>query len=415
MKSSSSNFAQKQFLEFDEAQKVVKELGIQNGNQYKILYKAGKLPGMPSHPGEFYSKEYKPGKMPFKEAREIVHKLNIKGYQEYKKTKLPTGIPKTPHKAYEKDGWIDWFDWLGKPGKRYQSSKIPYKEAQTLVRKLGIKKSTDYHKLKKQRKLPNELPFSPEITYIKQGWIDWYDYLGVGKTTQRNLLPIEEAKKIVKKLKLIEWKDYKKAYENNKLPKGLPFSPKKSYEKLGYKDWDDFVGNIKIPFEEAKKIVKKYKIKSSMQYFKYLRSNKLPKGMSYDPHRTYKEWIDWFDFCGKEKKHYVDYEEAKNIARKLKIKTFEQYRKCIRAGKLEGLPFSPDQHYRGKGWQYWYVFLGTKPSPNKVRVRYDFDEAKVIARKLKIKNRNDYVKLYQSSKLPKGMPANPDVHYRRKF
>jgi len=223
----SSNFAQKQFLEYEEATKIVQSFGIVNRNQYKKLFNAGKFPkGMPSHPDEFYSKEYKPGKIPFEEARKIAREMKLERTEDYleiaRKGKLPPGTPSTPNMVYKDEGWIDWYDYLG-------TGMLPFEEAKKLVRKLGIKNSSEYKKLKKQKKLPKELPQGPEVTYKKQGWIDWYDYLGTGRTTQKNLLPFKEAKEVSQKLKIKNRSDYVKRYRAKKLPKGMPSDPHKVY------------------------------------------------------------------------------------------------------------------------------------------------------------------------------------------
>jgi len=298
-----------------------------------------------------------------------------------------------------------------------QKNLLPLTEAKKFVQKLGIKNCREFRNAYKEGRFPDGIPYEPNTTYKNQGWIDWFEFLGMGKTTQKNLLPLAEAKKIVQKLGIIFWRDYKKAYTNHngytkhKLPNGMPFSPQKSYENQGWKSWDDFVGNKETDFREAKKIVKKLGIKSSMQYKEYFKLKKLPKEMSAEPARTYKNkgWTNWFEFLGKKVINYFSYEEAKKIAQKLGIKTSVQYLQYYRLNKLpEGMPMSPHNSFKDKGWTYWNYFLGTR----EYRWVLSFDEAKKIAQEYGIKSAQQYRKYYDLGKFPFGMPRQPNVVFR---
>ena len=53
----------------------------------------------------------------FKDAKEVVKKLNIKSNKEWRifiknKDKIYKNIPNSPDKFYKSE-WIDWYDWLG--------------------------------------------------------------------------------------------------------------------------------------------------------------------------------------------------------------------------------------------------------------------------------------------------------------
>jgi hypothetical protein len=50
------------------------------------------------------------------EAREFVHKLelkSIKEWQKYIESDIPSNIPKKPREIYKEQGWISILDWLG--------------------------------------------------------------------------------------------------------------------------------------------------------------------------------------------------------------------------------------------------------------------------------------------------------------
>ena len=58
-------------------------------------------------------------KVSYDEARNFVMTLNISSAKRYlnwaKTDQRPSKIPASPDKVYKNKGWIDWYDWLGKP------------------------------------------------------------------------------------------------------------------------------------------------------------------------------------------------------------------------------------------------------------------------------------------------------------
>jgi hypothetical protein len=59
-------------------------------------------------------KEYQP----FQNARSFIHSLKLKNNKEWRlycaSGAKPSDIPASPEKTYKHQGWIDWYDWLGK-------------------------------------------------------------------------------------------------------------------------------------------------------------------------------------------------------------------------------------------------------------------------------------------------------------
>ena len=56
--------------------------------------------------------------LPFEEARKFVRFLKLKSSREWRQScksgKIPNNIPSSVNKIYKDQGWIDWYDWLGK-------------------------------------------------------------------------------------------------------------------------------------------------------------------------------------------------------------------------------------------------------------------------------------------------------------
>ena len=81
----------------------------------------------------------------FEEARAYVKSLKLKGLREWnewcKSEIRPKNIPSHPRMVYKGNGWIDLGDWLGTGNIRCGTQKwMPFEEARTYARSLGIKK-----------------------------------------------------------------------------------------------------------------------------------------------------------------------------------------------------------------------------------------------------------------------------------
>ena len=60
----------------------------------------------------------------------------------------------------------------------------------------------------------------------------------------------------------------------------------------------------KVEYEEAKKIIREFRIKSSVTWREFVKSDKMPKIIPANPDRGYKNkgWKGWADFLGKVEK-----------------------------------------------------------------------------------------------------------------
>ena len=80
-------------------------------------------------------------------------------------------IPSKPGKVYKDEGWTGWPDFLG-------TEWVTLAEAKEIVRRKGIKTSTEFHKRRKTDLELQLIPSTPNIAYKDEGWISWYDFLG---------------------------------------------------------------------------------------------------------------------------------------------------------------------------------------------------------------------------------------------
>ena len=116
----------------------------------------------------------------------------------------------------------------------------------------------------------------------------------------------EEAKKYVQSLKLKNNKDWLKQRKLKTFPLDIPKAPNQIYGKK-YEGSGIFLGtglfsNQRrkwLSYQVAKKNIKKLKIKSRNEWYKYTKSTEFQKNIPVNPYRNYKkEWKGWPDFLG---------------------------------------------------------------------------------------------------------------------
>jgi hypothetical protein len=104
-------------------------------------------------------------------------------WQEYCKSGCkPADIPANPHATYKNEGWISYGDWLG-TGRIANQNKIytTFVEAREFVHKLNLKSQRQYFNYCKNSNKPDNIPRAPHKSYKNKGWISWPDWLGTNK------------------------------------------------------------------------------------------------------------------------------------------------------------------------------------------------------------------------------------------
>ncbi len=249
---------------------------------------------------------------------------------------------------------------------------VEFREAREHVKSLGIKGQKEYHELRKSGQIPHSLPSAPYKTYKGKGWKGWSDFLGTGNiaTINREFLPFEEAREFVRSLGFKgqkEWQEYSKSGQR---PHNIPSAPHATYKGKGWKDIGDWLGNRTrreyLPFEEAREFARSLILKNLREWKKYSKSGQRPRYISSAPDLTYKGkgWKGWGDFLGTGNvatfnKKIRPFEEAREFVRSLGIKNWESWREYSKSGqKPHDIPSVPNRTYKGKGWKGWGDFLG---------------------------------------------------------
>jgi hypothetical protein len=257
----------------------------------------------------------------------------------------------------------------------------------------------------------------------------------------KKIVSYEEAIELIKKLNIKETgekaeKEYERRYKE--IP-GLPSNPNHTYRNKGWIGWPEFLSKERLrakreisiaSYEKAVELVKNLAITATgneavREYEK--KCEELPE-LPKNPRKTYKGkgWIGWPEFIGQKRQiekrevPIVTYEEAIELANKLNIKSRggkaqREYQKKYK--ETPGLPCSPNEIYKDKGWIGWPEFLGQKRIKEKRELPIiPYEEAIELVKKLNITatgegSHREYKKRYKE--MP-GLPSNPRQSYKNK-
>lgn len=397
------------YCSYDNAKEAARKIGIKSESKYRESYRED--PRLPSKPYSIYKNkgwtnwyDFFGTEMPnfyrtYNEAKNATQKLVIKSNVEYKKRyKEDLRLPSQPDRTYDKNGWVDWYDYL----ETIAPNNYPtYFEAQNAVQKLQIKSYASY---KKRHNENPRLPYSPQKTYKNKGWVTFLEFLGINTII---IYPnYDEAKQAVLKLNITSEKEYRiRCKEDVRLPS----TPARYYNNKGWIDNYDFFNKSRpdayLTYGEAKKAVRILSIKTRTEYNKrYKEAPKLPSSPEY----IYKGigWIDYYNFLGvKAPIYYETFEEAKKAVIKLGVISRKEYIEQKRYREDPKLPSQPSTYYKNIGWTKWDEFI--------IICYLTYEEANEAVQKLGVKTRTDYIK-YKRYKEDALLPSNPEKRYNKK-
>lgn len=269
-----------------------------------------------------------------------------------------------------------------------------WQEAAVAAQKLGVSSKRDYLSSYKR---DSKLPARPDTTYLDfPGW-----NLFFGRPTKEFYLTWEEASRAAKALGLALRDDYKNRYG---LDPKLPANPKAMYED--FPGWPAFLRgmspkNFYPTWQEASEVAVSLGICSAEQYknpeFRQ-RDPRLPG----KPERLYSDFPGWTVFLKREKREfYPNWQAAAEAAKKLEIKSFEEYRVRYKEDAL--LPLGLRRVYGDYPGDTTFFSRQTN------KHYADWEEAAAAAKKLGIKSRQEYRAYYKKD--PK-LPSSPETKYK---
>jgi hypothetical protein len=311
----------------------------------------------------------------------------------------PDNIPVEPSRIYKNDGWKNWGDWFGTGViATYSRKYILFEDAREFVHGLGLKSAGEWFQLCKgllpeKGVKPDNIPANPQRRYKNDGWKNLGDWLGTGviATSRREYIPFEDAREFVHGLGLKsagEWFQFCKGLlpEKGVKPDNIPAIPYKVYKNDVWKNWGDWLGTGAVadqfreflPFEEARDFVHSLQLKNQNEWTRFCKGLLPEKGVRPDdiptnPQRAYRNqgWKNCGDWLGTgavaaRLKAYQPFEEAREFARGLQLKSEDEWKKFCKGlipekGTLpRDIPMTPRQVYMNKGWKGMGDWLGKK-------------------------------------------------------
>jgi superfamily II DNA or RNA helicase len=243
------------------------------------------------------------------------------------------------------------------------------------------------------------------------------------KLSQFNWMPFEEAKEFITGLQIKSSSEFTKLWRQGKLPNNIPSKPRNAYKNEGFISMPNFLGyDTKfqdwMSFEEAREHVRKLGLTSTAKWFEYSKTKNKPVDIPSDPKTVYRNdgWENWGDWLGtysiaKKEIEFVSYEDAKKYARNLNLKTVEEWY-SLKLKRPNNIPSAPQKTYENKGWQGWGDFLGLKNYRGNNIEWLPFDIAREKIRKVGLKTVNDWYEYARSEDLDIRIPRAPEVAYK---
>ena len=116
-------------------------------------------------------------------------------------------------------------------------------------------------------------------------------------------------------------------------------------------------------------------------------------------------------------KKFLSFKEARKFVCSLKLKNQSDWREYTKSGKKPAdIPSDPNVVYKNKGWKNLGDWLGTGNLSAKERSKgyRSFENARKFARKLGLKNREEWFRYCKSGKKPDDIPIDSRV-YKKEF
>ncbi len=271
---------------------------------------------------------------------------------------------------------------------------LPFNQARQYMHEINLKDTREWKKWSKgelegKDKRPNFIPSNPDVVYRFKGWKSWSDWIGSDKKI--DYLPFEEAREYVRSLGFKNFEEWRNYYQNKldglTKPENIPWNPKDVYKKewKGIKDW---LGTEWMDFYEAREFIRGLNLKGQNEWKLYSKGElkgyePKPHNIPSDPKRVYSDkWIDLGDWLGTERKRtgstqkvddaWLSYTKAKEFVHSLKLKGYNQWKEYISNNiahlpqKPRNIPKAPDFVYKNDGWNGWDDWLGSITTENNI-------------------------------------------------
>ena len=162
-------------------------------------------------------------------------------YEYVRKYGLPKNYPKTPAISKYKNQFKGWPILLG-TNLSYSYKKFNYQESKNYLKNKGLT-LTEWESYINSNEFDGRIPKNPSGYYRNKGWESWPLFLNYSpKTILGNKLSFQESRRIIRNFNLKSQGDFRKLTKMKEFPKGVPKSPEGAYEE--FTSWSDFLGYI---------------------------------------------------------------------------------------------------------------------------------------------------------------------------
>ena len=152
------------------------------------------------------------------------------------------------------------------------------------------------------------------------------------------------------------------------------------------------------------------------EWHEHVKSTLFPANIPFIPGGIYKEFKGWNDWLGTPKykdKDYLDFNSARSIVRKFKLKNNTEWGVFCKSGKLPSdVPKAPSIIYKDKGWNGLGDWLGTGRVADGKQNWATYEDAKIFTKENNIKSKKEWSNFKQSNKLPDNIPSSPQRVYK---
>ncbi len=317
----------------------------------------------------------------------------------------------------------------------HNSVFVPIEVAKKLIKHFNIKTITQYRELSKNLKLPEGIPSKPYNTYKNKGWIDWSDYLGceIVAVRDKKFYTYEESILVIRNFGFKSGNELREYVKKNGPIKGIPTAPHLEYKGKGWVNMGEWLGTGRIQTQELSKLYISYQdaenwatqqnLKSSSEFRKLKKENKLPVYIPSRPHEVYKDkgWVSWGKFLGTNRiadhlRNYLEYDELEKLIHSKGFKKREDFFNWWENEKPINIPKTPDACLTyGDKWVSWSKFLNTDLSNlEKSKLWCSYEECSKFAISNNITSQRHWFDFIENNEIPPNIPTGPSKAYENK-
>lgn len=217
-------------------------------------------------------------------------------------------------------------------------------------------------------------------------------------------------------------RDYEKWSSSGERPVNIPSRPEAIY-KDDWQGWLYFLGygprKKYLDYEEARAIVHKQKIRNQQDWMNWYKTDSRPCDIPMNPHYVYREdrqggWINWRDWLGENDK-WMPYDELKEFIKQFDLRTSFNYSRWFFDNKMSKYRDDNDRRIPSNPKNIYKEWTGWTEFLEPKSTFVSFYKARAFARKLKLKSYKEWLEFCRTGNRPKNIPCNPNCTYTDEF